>query len=389
MILLPACVFAASTGMSVDQAKVRALVDSVMAPLVREQELPGLAVGVTIHGKKYFFNYGVASKKSHRPVDSRTLFEIGSISKTFTATLASYAQVTGRLSWADPVSKYLPGLRGSSFGRVRLINFATHTTGGLPLQVPVEVKNFEQLMGYLRRWKPATPPGTSRTYSNISIGLLGAIAAKSLRQPFDQLMERTLFPRLGMDESYLHVPADQMARYAQGYTKEGGPIRMSVGVLASEAYGVKSSSADLLRFVLANLQSASGRGPMERAISLTHTGYFTSGALVQDLIWEQYPYPVQLKRLLAGNSVQMILESNSANALGKPLPPQTDVLIDKTGSTNGFGAYVAFIPSRQIGIVMLANKSYPIPARVTAAFEVMSRLVDPTMPGHDESPHRL
>jgi beta-lactamase class C len=56
------------------------------------------------------------------------------------------------------------------------------------------------------------------------------------------------------------------------------------------------------------------------------------------------------------------------------LPPQEDVLINKTGSTNGFGTYVAFLPGKKIGVVLLANKRYPNEARVTAAHEMLNRL---------------
>ena len=192
-------------------------------------------------------------------------------------------------------------------------------------------------------------------------------------------MEKQLFPGLGMTQSYLNVPGDQMGRYAQGYTREDQPIRASPGVLGSEAYGIKSSASDMSRFLLANMSpapaDAGGEGAkLRRAITDTHTGYFTAGEMTQDLIWEQYPYPVELKRVLVGNSSAMITQATVATKLGEPLRPQTDVLINKTGSTNGFAAYVAFIPAKKLGVVILANKSYPIEARVTAAYAILTRL---------------
>ena len=83
---------------------------------------------------------------------------------------------------------------------------------------------------------------------------------------------------------------------------------------------------------------------------------------------------MDLGRLLAGNSAKMLFAANPVTELDPPLPPRDDVLIDKTGSTNGFGAYVAFVSERKIGIVLLANKSYPISARVTAAYQILTRL---------------
>jgi beta-lactamase class C len=113
---------------------------------------------------------------------------------------------------------------------------------------------------------------------------------------------------------------------------------------------------------------------LQRAVVLTHTGYFKAGVLTQDLIWEQYPYPLDLKTLLEGNSAQMILNPTPATPITPPLPPQANVLINKTGSTNGFGAYAAFVPARRTGVVILANMNYPIEDRVSLAYQILAAL---------------
>lgn len=350
------------------------IVAETVQPVMQRYGIPGMAVGIVKDGHTYVYDFGVISKATGAPVTDDTLFEIGSVSKTFTATLVSYARAGGHLSLPDPASKYLPELRGSSFDTVSLLNLGTHTSGGLPLQVPDAVTNDSQLMQYFRDWKPLYTPGTVRTYANPSIGLLGVIAARSLNGDFDTLMERDVLEVLGLRHTYLHVPDAEMAHYAQGYTQADAPIRMAPGVLDSEAYGIRTTAGDLLRFIAANLGSASIGGSLRGAIMATHTGYYRLGAMTQDLIWEQYRYPVTLADLLAGNSAMVALEANPVVRIDPPLPPQDDVLIDKTGSTNGFGTYVAFVPARKIGIVLLANKNYPNAARVTAAYAILARL---------------
>jgi beta-lactamase class C len=339
-----------------------------------KEHIPGLAVGITVDGRVYVFNYGVSSLASHKPVTNDTLFEIGSVSKTFTATLASWVEINHRLSLSDKTAKYLPALQSTPFGNVTLLNLGTHTPGGLPLQVPDGIDNDRQLMRYLKQWRPAYPPGTYRTYSNPSIGMLGFIAAKAMNQEFTALMERDVFSALGLQNTFINVPNAKMAAYAQGYTGAGTPIRMAPGELWAEAYGIKSTAADLTRFLQANMNEVNLDGKLQRAITKTHTGYFKAGPLTQDLIWEQYRYPVSLQTLLQGNSAKITYEPTPAKAIAPPQKPQNDAWINKTGSTNGFSAYVAFIPERRLGIVILANKNYPISERVTAAYSILTSL---------------
>lgn len=333
-----------------------------------------MAIAITMDGERYFYHAGVMSRETRQPVTSNTLFEIGSISKTFTATLATYAQQDGKLSLDDTLSKHLPALRGSSFEHVSLLNLATHTAGKLPLQVPDDIHGNDQLMDYLRQWRPVFSAGTHRTYSNISIGLLGVAAAASMRLPFEDAIEKKLFPGLGMTHSYIRVPAEQTPHYAQGYSRKDAPVRLNPGVLASEAYGVKSNVVDMIRFIEANMQMLALDPKLQRAVIDTHAGYFKAGDMTQDLIWEQYPYPVALKQVLSGNSDAMVYGSTPVTSLDGPLPPAENMMINKTGSTNGFAAYVAFIPARKLGIVMLANKNYPVAARVTAAYRILTAL---------------
>lgn len=114
--------------------------------------------------------------------------------------------------------------------------------------------------------------------------------------------------------------------------------------------------------------------PLRRAIAATHTGHYRIGDMTQGLGWELYPYPVSLESLLAGNSSQVILEANEVERLDPPQQAEGETLINKTGSTNGFGAYVAFVPAARIGIVLLANRNYPNPVRVEAAHEILTAL---------------
>ena len=362
-------------GRTVDSRQsVKSHVDTEVQAIMAKYGVPGMSVGVVDGATSYVFNYGVAAKETKQPVTADTLFELGSISKTFTATLASYAQASGRLSLSDPTSKYLPSLRESEFGNVSVLDLGTHTPGGLPLQVPDGIRNNDQLMQYFRKWRPAYAPGTYRTYSNISIGALGLIAAKSMGQNFTNLMEQRLFPALGMRNTYIEIPAKKMADYAQGYTKADTPIRMAPGVLGREAYGVRTTTADMLRFVEANMGLIKLGPKFQHAITDTHTGYFKAGVMTQDLIWEQFPTPVELKTLLEGNSPAMIFDATPVTEIVPAQKPRQDVWINKTGSTNGFGAYVAFIPKQRLGIVILANKGFPIDARVTAAYNILTSL---------------
>ena len=353
-------------------ATISHAVDTTVKPLMAKEHIPGMAVGVIAGGKPFFFYYGAASETPAQPVSAHTLFEVGSISKTFSATLTAYAARRGFISLSDRVEKYFPALHGTQFGEVTLLELGTHTAGVLPLQVPDGVDTDGELVAYLKGFHSPKAPGSVRVYNNISIGTLGLIVAKRMHEDFASLMDHRLLPELGLEHTYVEVPPAQMGDYAEGHRTNGATVRMKPGELWSETYGVRTTAPDLTRFLQINMGEIQVDDLMARAIAATHTGYFQAGPMTQDLIWEQYRYPVTLSALLDGTD--MLGEVVPVRRLDPPMPPRVDVWLNKTGSTNGFAAYVAFVPAENMGIVLLANKSYPLEERVKAAFDILSSL---------------
>ncbi|HHW1705211.1 TPA: PDC family class C beta-lactamase [Pseudomonas aeruginosa] len=355
--------------------RLKALVDAAVQPVMKANDIPGLAVAISLKGEPHYFSYWLASKEDGRQVTPETLFEIGSVSKTFTATLAGYALAQDKMRLDDRASQHWPALQGSRFDGISLLDLATYTAGGLPLQFPDSVqKDQAQIRDYYRQWQPTYAPGSQRLYSNPSIGLFGYLAARSLGQPFERLMEQQVFPALGLEQTHLDVPEAALAQYAQGYGKDDRPLRVGPGPLDAEGYGVKTSAADLLRFVDANLHPERLDRLWAQALDATHRGYYKVGDMTQGLGWEAYDWPISLKRLQAGNSTPMALQPHRIARLPAPQALEGQRLLNKTGSTNGFGAYVAFVPGRDLGLVILANRNYPNAERVKIAYAILSGL---------------
>jgi beta-lactamase class C len=363
-----------SSGSCMAATDLRTVVDAGVKPLMQQQGIPGLSIAVVNQGKVQYFNYGVASRETQQAVNQDTLFEIGSISKTFTATLGGYAQATGKLKLSDTASQHLPALAGGVFDHISLLQLATYTAGGLPLQFPQAADTAQAMLGYFQHWKPTYAPGEQRLYSNPSIGMFGYLAAQSLGQPFNVAMEQTLLPKLGLSNTHVRVPTGKSEHYAQGYDKDQKPVRVTPGALDSEAYGIKTSTQDLARYVIANLHPETLEKPLQQAIATTHAGYYTVNGMTQGLGWERYPYPIKLQALLDGNSTEMAMQPHKVNWLTPAQPQPANVLYNKTGSTGGFGGYVAYVPSKDMGVVILANRNYPNAERVKLAYAILSAM---------------
>ncbi|HFF4583832.1 TPA: ADC family extended-spectrum class C beta-lactamase [Acinetobacter baumannii] len=373
LLLSPLFIFSTSiyAGNTPKDQEIKKLVDQNFKPLLEKYDVPGMAVGVIQNNKKYEMYYGLQSVQDKKAVNSSTIFELGSVSKLFTATAGGYAKNKGKISFDDTPGKYWKELKNTPIDQVNLLQLATYTSGNLALQFPDEVKTDQQVLTFFKDWKPKNSIGEYRQYSNPSIGLFGKVVALSMNKPFDQVLEKTIFPALGLNHSYVNVPKTQMQNYAFGYNQENQPIRVNPGPLDALAYGVKSTLPDMLSFIHANLNPQKYPADIQRAINETHQGRYQVNTMYQALGWEEFSYPATLQTLLDSNSEQIVMKPNKVTAISKE--PSVK-MYHKTGSTTGFGTYVVFIPKENIGLVMLTNKRIPNEERIKAAYAVLNAI---------------
>jgi beta-lactamase class C CMY-2 len=372
LVLLPAGIASAETVAIQSAAALQAQVNQQVSQLMQKQQIPGMAVAVLWQGKIFHYSFGQADVAQKRAVTPDTIFELGSISKTFAGVIAAEALERGEIQMTDPVAKHWPALASPQWQQINMQHLATYTAGGLPLMMPNNVKDEASLLSFYQQWQPKYTPGSQRVYANSSIGLFAHLAVAAGGQPYANEFAK-LTSTLKLANTYLQVPSSAEAQYAWGYN-EGKPVRIGKGMLLDEAGGAKASVRDLAKWVQANLQPQQVNDQvLQAAISRAQQQYAKSGLMFQGLGWEMLDYPLQLSSLQAMTDPSFVA-GNSATIIYPAAAARANSWVHKTGATGGFSAYAAFIPSKQVGIVLLANKRYPNALRVELAYQILEGL---------------
>lgn len=247
-----------------------ALVDSLGQRLV--QGHPGGAVIGLLHGTgEAVHAFGAVDSTGPRPT-ARTLFEIGSITKTFTGLLLAQAVEERRLQPSAPIRPLLPDSvvlsvadsvrRASPDSTVTLLHLATHRSGlpRLPANLRAEANPWDPyaaygdsaLYAFLDGYELPRAPGTAYAYSNIGAGLLGHLLARRADTNYAALVHERIAEPLGLCDTRIRLSPVQDRRFAQGHNRAGAPTSPWHFDALAGAGALRSTAADLLAYLRAH-----------------------------------------------------------------------------------------------------------------------------------------
>ena len=315
--------------------------DSAIRAILKERvdsgNAPAIVVGILEKGHRRYVAYG--SNGPTRPaVDEHTLFEIGSISKTFTALLLADAVVRSEVRLDQPVAELLkagskvPSHEGKA---ITLEQLSTHRSGLprmphniAPAKVADPFADYDaKLLGeFLSSYTLPRTPGDSAEYSNLGAGLLGyALTLRAKAPSWGALVERRIAAPLGMRETFVDVPSALLDRVGIGHDERLDSVSAWHFDALAGAGALRSTASDMLVYLAAQLDTTSG--PLRHAVALGRTprSEFAPGIRIA-LGW-------------------MIV--------GQPSQP----IWWHGGATYGFRTFAAFDPARQLGVVVLANSA--------------------------------
>ena len=323
----------------VDAAGLQALLDRDLAGALKLGELApatdaGVVIGVAEHGVRRIFSYGVAKPDS--------IFEIGSITKTFTGLILSQMVEQGSVTFDDPVRELLPtGTVHKPVGaEITLLDLATQHSG-LPrmpdnfapvdLEDPYADYHAANLYAFVAAHGVAKTGKPGFLYSNLGFGLLGQALSVRAGQPYPALLREEVLDPLGMHDTAVSLTPDQRTRLIQGHTADHHPAHAWELDAFAGAGAIRSTASDMLTYLEANLHPGRVRIAQSSRASTT-----IAAALVQD------------------HTLRDHAMGNQEIALAWLFDPATGNYWHN-GATGGYSAYAFFNPRADYAAVVLLN----------------------------------
>ena len=299
----------------------------------------GIVVGIIDGDKTEYYSYGVRSLTSKEPVNEHSVFEIGSITKTFTGIILADRVIKGKMSLDDPLQKYLPAgvtaptRNGAS---IKLVNLSNHTSS-----LPRMPNNFnpanpanpfadyseKQLYDFLKSYELPRDIGSQYEYSNYAAGLLGHIMATSEGMAYEALMIDVIAGPLGLKDTRITFTPNMKKNLAMGHSNGVQVENWDITTLAG-AGAIRSTAVDMLKYVHANMGKVKSK--LYPAMQLSHKNSRAEGATpVVGLGWHT------------------------------TISPEMNI-IWHNGGTGGYRTFAGFIKGGARGVVVLSNSTISI-----------------------------
>jgi CubicO group peptidase (beta-lactamase class C family) len=324
--------------------------DEQLLPLVTSARVVGLTVGIHQDGTHSFRAHGTSG--TPRPLDERSVFEIGSITKTFTAILLADMVLRGELSLEDEVRDLLPGVQLRREGTAAtVLDLATHHAG-LPRIAPSMLPavfsrsadpyarwDEHRLERWAREVRPRRRPGTRFGYSNFGFALLGLCLSRVARRPYTELVGERILGPLKMADTHFEPSPQEGDRAVQGHDYFGAPTRDWHMAAIAPAGGIRSTAADMSRYLAA--QIVPDRAPLADAIRFAHQPRREVTPGLRSLLRR---HPVNEESRIGLAWITTAREGSGYRW--------------HNGGTGGFGSFIGFGLGARTGVLALSNSSH-------------------------------
>lgn len=331
-------------------------IDQIVNELDKRPANTGMVLGMINGGEQSIYGYGKTKDNENRPPDEDTLFEIGSVTKVFTAALLALLIEDGKLGLEDPVQKMMPELSNLP-PEVTLLQLASHTSGlpKMPSNIyrsmlkdrhdPFAAYTMEEMMAAVDKFKFNKKKTETVNYSNLGAALLGQILARRAGKTYEQIVKELICDPLEMGDTGIQLTEEQKTRLAWPHNAKGKKAQNWNPGPMEPAGAIRSTVNDLLKFLATNLGSDTAE--MIKNLEICHEIQTTN-----------YPPPSRLqKALMRDNDFGRYRQGIGLAWHVGQLREKSNLIHWHHGATGGYRSFIGFVKSTGIGVVVLANRS--------------------------------